>query len=325
MLSPRGAARPEVRALARYLAGADAARTRREVARSVTRPASTSAAEATRWSRPSPARPSWRSRPRRRRRCARCGSRRCRRSARCCAGDADPADALAEAKHRFDDVRRPPPPPAAPWPGLLVLGARRAGSGRSASCSAARNPALRAAAAPLAAGVPLRGSCGAGGRGAGLAAADGGRGHRSVRRLGRRAPLRRDSPTSSTSSPPAGGRCSRHGSFYLVLLVTVAWTVINVVFHLGSGWRRPAAGPPLLRLRAIYRVLLIVPWAVPNYVTALAWKGMFHRQFGAVTGLIHRINDAARDRDRADRLVRAVLDGVHGQRRHQRVARVSRS
>jgi arabinogalactan oligomer/maltooligosaccharide transport system permease protein len=44
---------------------------------------------------------------------------------------------------------------------------------------------------------------------------------------------------------------------------------------------------PALRLRGIYRVLLIVPWAVPNYVTALSWKGMFHQQFGAITAL-HR-------------------------------------
>ncbi|MGZ6058321.1 MAG: carbohydrate ABC transporter permease, partial [Myxococcaceae bacterium] len=37
-----------------------------------------------------------------------------------------------------------------------------------------------------------------------------------------------------------------------------------------------------LALRPIYRVLLILPWAMPNYITALIWKGMFHRQFGVV-------------------------------------------
>ena len=43
---------------------------------------------------------------------------------------------------------------------------------------------------------------------------------------------------------------------------------------------------PLLKLRGVYRALLIVPWAVPNYITALIWKGMFHRQFGAINGLL---------------------------------------
>src|SRR5208282_6924584 len=43
---------------------------------------------------------------------------------------------------------------------------------------------------------------------------------------------------------------------------------------------------PLMRLRGVYRALLVLPWAVPSYVTALAWKGMFHRQFGAVNALL---------------------------------------
>jgi arabinogalactan oligomer/maltooligosaccharide transport system permease protein len=43
---------------------------------------------------------------------------------------------------------------------------------------------------------------------------------------------------------------------------------------------------PYLRLKALYRVLLILPWAVPNYVTALVWKNMFHRQFGAVNAIL---------------------------------------
>jgi arabinogalactan oligomer/maltooligosaccharide transport system permease protein len=78
-----------------------------------------------------------------------------------------------------------------------------------------------------------------------------------------------------------------HGSFYLTLLVTVVWTVINVTFHVGIGLVLGIAlANPLRKLRAVYRVLLIVPWAVPSYVTALAWKGMFHRQFGAVNALL---------------------------------------
>ena len=41
-----------------------------------------------------------------------------------------------------------------------------------------------------------------------------------------------------------------------------------------------------LALRPIYRVLLILPWAVPNYITALIWKGMFHQQFGVVNQML---------------------------------------
>ena len=78
-----------------------------------------------------------------------------------------------------------------------------------------------------------------------------------------------------------------HGSFYLTLLVTVLWTVVNVFFHVSLGLVLGLLlARPWLRMRAFYRVLLILPWAVPSYVTALAWKGMFHRQFGAVNAIL---------------------------------------
>jgi arabinogalactan oligomer/maltooligosaccharide transport system permease protein len=84
-----------------------------------------------------------------------------------------------------------------------------------------------------------------------------------------------------------------HGSFYLTLLVTVAWTVLNVALHVGIGLVLGVAlARPMLRMRAVYRVLLILPWACPSYVTALVWKGMFHRQFGAVNALLHAVGTA---------------------------------
>jgi len=84
-----------------------------------------------------------------------------------------------------------------------------------------------------------------------------------------------------------GGALLGHGSFWLVLLVTVLWTVLNVALHVGIGVALALLlHRPYLRFKGLYRVLLILPWAVPNYVTALAWKGMFHRQFGAVNAIL---------------------------------------
>jgi len=34
-------------------------------------------------------------------------------------------------------------------------------------------------------------------------------------------------------------------------------------------------------------VLLILPWAIPNYITALIWHGMFQGEYGAINGLLH--------------------------------------
>jgi arabinogalactan oligomer/maltooligosaccharide transport system permease protein len=84
-----------------------------------------------------------------------------------------------------------------------------------------------------------------------------------------------------------GGGLLSHGSFYVVLGVTVLWTVVNVTMHVGIGLALALAlSRPVLRLKTLYRVLLILPWAVPSYVTALAWRGMFHRQLGAVNAIL---------------------------------------
>ncbi|WP_249755701.1 extracellular solute-binding protein [Microvenator marinus] len=76
-------------------------------------------------------------------------------------------------------------------------------------------------------------------------------------------------------------------SFYYTLAVTVLWTVLNVFLHvtIGLGMALMLRNP-WLRLKGVYRVLLIVPWAVPNYITALIWRGMFHKQFGAINGIL---------------------------------------
>ncbi len=76
-------------------------------------------------------------------------------------------------------------------------------------------------------------------------------------------------------------------SFYFTLAVTVLWTVANVFLHVTLGLGLALLlRDPWLKLQGVYRVLLIVPWAVPNYITALIWKGMFHKQFGAINGLL---------------------------------------
>ncbi|MAQ14110.1 MAG: hypothetical protein CMN30_04850 [Sandaracinus sp.] len=87
-----------------------------------------------------------------------------------------------------------------------------------------------------------------------------------------------------------GGDLLGDRSFYVVLGVTVLWTVLNVALHLLVGvFLALLLNRPKLRLRGVYRVLLILPWAVPSYVTALAWKGMFHRQLGAINAILEAL------------------------------------
>jgi arabinogalactan oligomer/maltooligosaccharide transport system permease protein len=36
-------------------------------------------------------------------------------------------------------------------------------------------------------------------------------------------------------------------------------------------------------------MLLILPWAIPNYITALMWKGMFEGQYGAINSILRAV------------------------------------
>ena len=81
-----------------------------------------------------------------------------------------------------------------------------------------------------------------------------------------------------------GGRPLSHPlNFYFILGVTFLWTGANVVLHVTLGLGLALLlKDPLLRFRGVYRALLILPWAMPNFITALIWKGMFHHQYGAI-------------------------------------------
>jgi arabinogalactan oligomer/maltooligosaccharide transport system permease protein len=76
-------------------------------------------------------------------------------------------------------------------------------------------------------------------------------------------------------------------SFAYTLVVTVMWTVANLALHVGLGVALALVlREPWVRLRAFWRAALILPWAIPNYITALIWKGMFHVQYGAINALL---------------------------------------
>ena len=77
-------------------------------------------------------------------------------------------------------------------------------------------------------------------------------------------------------------------NFWFILGVTVLWTVANVALHVTIGVALALVlSKKWLRGRGIFRMLLILPWAVPNYITALIWKGMFTGEYGAINSLLH--------------------------------------
>jgi arabinogalactan oligomer/maltooligosaccharide transport system permease protein len=76
--------------------------------------------------------------------------------------------------------------------------------------------------------------------------------------------------------------------FYSVLWKNILWTVFNLIFHVGFGVGLALILNNPLRGRTLFRTLLILPWAVPQYITALTWRGMFNQEYGAINLIISR-------------------------------------
>lgn len=80
------------------------------------------------------------------------------------------------------------------------------------------------------------------------------------------------------------------GEFYMVLLRTILWTVVNVFLEVALGiFLALLLNINELKLKGIMRTLLILPWAIPAYISSLIWKGMFNYDFGIVNALLSKI------------------------------------
>lgn len=76
-------------------------------------------------------------------------------------------------------------------------------------------------------------------------------------------------------------------NFWFILGVTVLWTACNICLHVTIGVLLALAlSRKWIWGRGIFRMLLILPWAIPNYITALIWHGMFQGEYGAVNSLL---------------------------------------
>lgn len=76
--------------------------------------------------------------------------------------------------------------------------------------------------------------------------------------------------------------------FWRSLWLTLLWTVINMVLQLIIAFvMATLLNSPNLRLKKLYKTLLMIPWALPGYVSILVWKnGIFNSQFGFLNKLL---------------------------------------
>ena len=76
--------------------------------------------------------------------------------------------------------------------------------------------------------------------------------------------------------------------FYSVLGKTIIWTLINVSFHVSLGVFLAVLINRTLPAKKTLRTLLIIPWALPQYIAALTWRGMFNQEYGSINLILNK-------------------------------------
>jgi arabinogalactan oligomer / maltooligosaccharide transport system permease protein len=83
---------------------------------------------------------------------------------------------------------------------------------------------------------------------------------------------------------------SLDADFYYVIGITLLYVVVCVALFLIFGLATALAlNNPAIRWLPMWRLILIVPWAVPTIVTALIWRFLFHYDFGPFNQILRVI------------------------------------
>lgn len=77
--------------------------------------------------------------------------------------------------------------------------------------------------------------------------------------------------------------------FFPLLLRTAAWTAVQVTFHVVLGLGLAILLNRKLVLKNLYKILLVIPWAIPQVISCLTWRGEFHYEYGFVNIILKAV------------------------------------
>ncbi|MCX7031903.1 MAG: sugar ABC transporter permease [Spirochaetes bacterium] len=77
--------------------------------------------------------------------------------------------------------------------------------------------------------------------------------------------------------------------FFPLLFRTLAWTAVQVTFHVILGLGLAILLNRKLVLKNLYKTLLVIPWAIPQVISCLTWRGEFHYEYGFVNIILHAV------------------------------------
>jgi len=74
--------------------------------------------------------------------------------------------------------------------------------------------------------------------------------------------------------------------FVTILRNSLVWTFANVVPTVGLGLVLAYILNSKVRGKTVYRMFMIVPWAMPSFITLLVWQSMYNYQYGVINALL---------------------------------------
>lgn len=74
--------------------------------------------------------------------------------------------------------------------------------------------------------------------------------------------------------------------FWKVFRQTLVWTFTNVFFHFVLGLGLALILNQHLKAKGLWRALLLIPWAVPSYITAFSWRWLFNGDYGLFNAIL---------------------------------------
>lgn len=82
-----------------------------------------------------------------------------------------------------------------------------------------------------------------------------------------------------------------NSGFFRAILVTILWTVVNIIAQVLIAFLLALLlNVKKLKLKNLYKTILMFPWAMPGYVSILLWKtGMFNTSFGLLNQWLKKL------------------------------------
>ncbi|MCI5825496.1 MAG: sugar ABC transporter permease [Arcanobacterium sp.] len=77
--------------------------------------------------------------------------------------------------------------------------------------------------------------------------------------------------------------------YWHAFLLSIRWTIASIIGQLGLGFLLAMALNRIRRFSAVYRTLLIVPWAFPAVIIGFGWKWILNDVYGFLPNILSKL------------------------------------